>query len=128
VAYLRPPAFTRKVFNPLALTFGIGGTVPLVVRKRRTGGEQRVPVIPVEVAGARYICTPRGETDWVRNLRAAGGEATLGGEQVRATEIPAGERAPILAAYRDKAGKSVASYFKRLPDPADHPTFRVDEA
>lgn len=128
MAYLRPPAFTRKVFNPLAMRFGIAGTVALAVRRRRTGGEQRVPVIPFELDGVRYVCTPRGETEWVRNVRAAGGEATLDGRKVRLTEVPVEERAPMLEAYRHKAGKTVENYFERLPHAVDHPTFRVDEA
>ena len=35
------------------------------------------------------------------------------------------QRAPILAAYRIKAGKQVDGYFAKLPDPADHPVFRL---
>ena len=35
------------------------------------------------------------------------------------------ERPPILDAYREKAGRAVESHFKALPDPADHPVFRI---
>ena len=42
-----------------------------------------------------------------------------------ASEIPVEQRAPILAAYRSKAGKQVDGYFAKLPDPADHPVFRL---
>jgi deazaflavin-dependent oxidoreductase (nitroreductase family) len=129
MAYLKPPAFTRHVFNPLAMRFGIGGTKTLAVRRRRSGEMQRVPVIPLEYDGGRYVVSTRGESDWVRNLRAAG-EAELGAgdstERVQATEVPAAERPPILAAYRKAAGKTVESYFKKLPDPADHPVFRIE--
>ena len=72
MAYLRPPFFTRRVFNPLAMRFGLGGSATLVVAGRSTGAELRVPVIPVEVDGARYVVSTRGESDWVRNLRATG--------------------------------------------------------
>jgi hypothetical protein len=125
MAYLKPPLFTRKVFNPLAMRFGIAGTETLAVARRRTGGTLRVPVIPVEHDGARYLVSTRGEADWVRNLRAAG-RAELGGTTVAATELPAPERAVVLEAYRRKAGKTVEGYFTKLPDPADHPVFRLD--
>jgi hypothetical protein len=45
---------------------------------------------------------------------------------VRATEVPVEERSLILAAYQAKAGKTVQTYFRRLPDPADHPVFRLE--
>lgn len=129
MAYLKPPFFAQRVFNPLAMRFGISGTRTLVVRRRRSGAAQRVPVIPVDHDGARYLVSTRGESQWVRNLRAAGrGELRgKGGTQAfRATEVPAAERPPILAAYRSTAGKTVTGYFKKLPDPTDHPTFRVE--
>jgi hypothetical protein len=65
----------------------------------------------------------------VRNLRASGGgELRKRGEgkPFRATELPVEEREPIIAAYRESA-TNVESYFKKLPDPADHPVFRIDE-
>ena len=131
MAYLKPNAFTRKVFNPVAMRLGVGGSTTLVVPRRKTGAAQRIPVIPVEHEGARYIVSTRGESDWVRNMRAAGGgelESKGALEAFRATEVPLSERDPILAAYRDKAGKTVDTYFEQLPDPSDHPVFRVDPA
>jgi deazaflavin-dependent oxidoreductase (nitroreductase family) len=131
MAYLKPNAFTRKVFNPVAARFGIGGSTTLVVPRRRTGAAQRIPVIPVEHEGSRYIVSTRGESDWVRNMRAAGGgeiESKGNLEAFRATEVPVEQREPILAAYREKAGKMVDTYWKQLPDPGDHPVFRVDPA
>jgi hypothetical protein len=124
MAYRKPNAFVRRVFNPLAMKFGIGGTVALSVRRRRSGKTQRVPVIPIELGDHRYLVSPRGETDWVKNLRASG-EGELGGERVQAVEIPVGERGPILDRYEEVAGRAVESHFKALPDASDHPTFRV---
>jgi hypothetical protein len=124
MAYRKPNAFVRRVFNPLAMKFGIGGTVALSVRRRRSGKTQRVPVIPIELGGHRYLVSPRGETDWVKNLRASS-EGELGGERVQAVEIPVGERGPILDRYQEVAGRAVESHFKALPDASDHPTFRV---
>jgi len=131
MAYLPPPLFVRSVFNKLAMRFGISGAATLAVAGRKTGATQRIPVVPVEHSGARYLVSMRGEAEWVRNLRAAGGRAELlrGGaaEAFHATEIPAGERPPVIAAYRAQAGsKMVEGYFTKLPDPADHPTFRLD--
>jgi deazaflavin-dependent oxidoreductase (nitroreductase family) len=131
MAYLKPPAFTRKVFNPLAMRLGLGGSATLVVPGRRTGRPMRVPVIPVDHDGSRYLVSTRGESDWVRNLRASGrGElhTRRGAEPFRATELPVDERGPVIAAYRAKAGRSVSGYWKKLPDPADHPAFRLESA
>jgi len=99
------------------------------VRGRRCGAVHRVPVIPVDHEGARYLVPPRGETDWARNLRAAGeGElqSRRGVLAFRATELPVAERPPVIAAYRAVAGRAVKSFFDAMPDPADHPVFRLE--
>src|SRR4029079_15609010 len=62
LAYLKPPLFVRRIFNPIAMAAGIGGSKPLSVRRRRSGGTQRVLVVDVEHGGARYLVSPRGET------------------------------------------------------------------
>ena len=89
-----------------------------------------VPVIPVEVGGIRYLVSPYGESDGVRNLRAVG-KATLArkGKVVtfQASEIAVPSRAAIIAAYRKVFGRAVDPCFTKLPDPSDHPVFRVDE-
>jgi F420H(2)-dependent quinone reductase len=125
MAYLRPSLLVKRVFNPVARRLGIGGASELVVRRRRSGKQQRIPVIPVVHDSARYIVSTRGESDWVRNVRAAG-SVELGGQLYRATEIPAVDRPPVIAAYRAMAGRTVETYFRQLPDPADHPVFRLD--
>ena len=127
MAYLKPHLFAKRVFNPIALRFGLSGTKGLVVRGRTTRQAQRVPVIPVEYEGERYLVSTRGESEWVRNIRAAAG-GEIDGQSFRAVEIPVEQREPIIAAYREVAGKTVAAYWKKLPDPADHPVFRVDVA
>jgi hypothetical protein len=131
MAYLKPPAVTSKLFNPLAMRLGIGGSVTLTVPRRTSGKTQQIPVIPVEHAGARYIVSTRGESQWVRNARSSGSiELRQHGrsERFTAVEIAAAEREPVLDAYRAKAGRMVETYFKSLPDPSDHPTFRLDPA
>lgn len=127
--YMRPPLFVRRVFNPIAMRLGISGTQALTVTRRRSRTPQRVPVIPVDQDGARYLVSPRGQTDWVRNLRATP-TCTLGphGRELpyRATEVPTADRPPIITAYRARAGRAVKSFFDAMPDARDHPVFRID--
>ena len=131
MAYLRPNGFVTSVANRLAMKLGAFGVMTLVVPRRTTGETQEIPVIPVERGGGRYVVSTRGESDWVRNLREAGGgeiESKGALEAFRAAEIPLEQRDPIIAAYREKAGKTVETYWKQLPDPKDHPVFRVEPA
>ena len=99
MAYLKPQAFTRHVVNPLASMLQTGGVATLTVPGRRTGRARTVPVIPVEVEVIRYLVSPYGESDWVRNLRAAG-KATLArkgkAETFQASEIAVPGRAAII--------------------------------
>jgi deazaflavin-dependent oxidoreductase (nitroreductase family) len=129
--YLKPNPFEHHVFNPLAMRFGIGGAATLAVVGRRSGQYRTVPVIPVEHDGARYLVSTRGDSEWVRNLRAASGAGQLRSkgstQRFHASEVPADQRPPIIAAYRPVAGKTVARYFKALPNPADHPVFRIEQ-
>jgi deazaflavin-dependent oxidoreductase (nitroreductase family) len=119
----------KHVFNPIAKKFGLSGTNELIVKRRKSGEEQSIPVIPVEHEGARYIVSTRGESDWVRNMRAAGGgemRGKSGNGPFTATEVPVAERGPVIARYREVAGKTVDAYWKKLPDDGDHPVFRIE--
>ncbi len=131
MAYLKPPLFTRKLFNPLAMRLGLSGATTLAVKTRLSGATQQIPVIVVVHDGAPHVVSTRGESDWVRNVRSAG-TVTLrrrgANEHYRAVELPAAERGPIIDAYRAKVGRMVDGYWKRLPEPADHPTFRLESA
>jgi deazaflavin-dependent oxidoreductase (nitroreductase family) len=129
MAYLKPNAVVRRIFNPIAERFHLGGSAKLMVPGRKSGELRHVPVIPVEHAGARYIVSTRGESDWVRNMRAAGGgelHGKRGSTSFSATEIPVEQRAPVIEAYRGAAGKEVNQYWKKLPDDKDHPVFRIE--
>jgi deazaflavin-dependent oxidoreductase (nitroreductase family) len=131
MAYLKPNLFERTVFNKIAMKSGMMGTHTLLVPGRTSGHVQRVPVIPLEHEGARYLVSTRGESNWVRNLRAAGRAELKRGsktEPVRVTELPVEERGPAIAAYRSAVGREVQKYFEKLPDPGDHPVFRLDPA
>jgi deazaflavin-dependent oxidoreductase (nitroreductase family) len=125
--YLRPGRLLRRVTNPLLMRLGILPT--LAVRGRRSGAWRVAPVNVLEHGGARYLVSPRGEAQWVRNLRASGtGELRRRGqtETFRAAEIPVEQRAPLIDAYLARWGRQVRALFAQLPDPADHPVFRLD--
>lgn len=128
MAYLKPPRTETGFFNPLAMRSTLWDVHTLEVAGRRTGLPQRVPVIPVRHEGPLYIVSARGESDWVRNVRAAGVvDLRQRGIFVTyaATEVPADQRSAILTAYRKKAGRYVNGYWKKLPEDVDHPTFRL---
>jgi deazaflavin-dependent oxidoreductase (nitroreductase family) len=132
MAYEKPPLFTRAVFNKLAMATGISGTCTLVTPGRRSGEPRKVPVIPVEHEGGRYVVSTRGDSDWVRNARASGTlelECRKGSSgRFRAVEVPVEQRNDIIAAYRAKAGRTVDTYWRKNPDAVDHPTFRLETA
>ena len=131
MAYLKPPAFTRRVANPLAMRLNARGGATLTVVGRRTGKRRKVPVIPVELGGSRYLVSPYGESEWVRNLRAAGeGELSRKGraETFHAVELSVDQRGPVISRYREVAGRVVGPRFTKLPDARDHPVFEVDQS
>jgi deazaflavin-dependent oxidoreductase (nitroreductase family) len=121
------PWFISKVMNPI---FKTTGAFPILsMRGRRSGKTLRTPINVLDVNGVHYLVSPRGETGWSRNLRAVG-ECTLkikGREaRYRATEVPPEQRAPMIAGYLAKWGNQTRDQFEKLPDPTDHPTFRLD--
>jgi len=130
MAYLKPSFVAAKVNALVARTGGFRSDA-LTVAGRRTGEPRVVPVSPVTVAGRTYVVSARGESDWVRNVRAAG-RVTLGrGDGARvyaARELPVAERGPVLTAYREQVGGAVKGYWEKLPDDADHPVFELTPA
>lgn len=130
MAYLRPNFFERAVFGKMAMKLGIGGSSTLIIRGNKSGVPRKAPVIAVDHSGQKYLVSTRGDSAWVRNLRAAGGRGELVTKgksfSFLATELPLEERPPVIDAYRKVAGKVVERYWKALPNPADHPVFRLD--
>ena len=128
MAYLKPPWFTAKVFNRIAMATGISNTETLTVTKRGSKEKQQIPVVTVTLNGIRYLVSTRGESQWVKNVRA-NPTITLtskaGAVTYHAVETPTPEREPVLTAYQKKAGRAVDGYFRKLPDPADHPVFAL---
>ena len=128
MAYLKPPWFTARVFNKIAMATGISGSERLTLTARSSGRPQEIPVITVDVDGTRYLVSTRGESQWVRNVRANPTvtlATKMGTARFTATEVPVPQRDPVLTAYRAMAGKTVDGYFAKLPDPADHPVFSL---
>ena len=128
MAYLKPPWFTAKIFNPIAMATGLADTETLTVTKRGSKEPQKIPVLTVDVDGTKYLVSTRGESQWVKNIRA-NPDITISNKSGTAgyvaREIPEGDRQRILTAYQDKAGKTVEGYFRKLPQEADHPVFEL---
>ena len=127
------PAFLAK------LGISIYGSRLLAVRGRKSGEWRTVPVNLLELDGAQYLVAPRGETDWVRNLRASGsGELRLGSRRqpFRAVEVEDAAKVPILRAYIERWWFEVKRFFEisgpEAPDgdlariASQHPVFRIE--
>jgi hypothetical protein len=124
--YVRPGFFMARVVNPIVKLIGAPA---LIVRGRTSGRLITIPLAPFVYQDTKYLVGGRGETQWVRNLRAAGrGVLRDHGAQTgfRAVELHGGERDRIVVAYREVLGRRVSELFKALPDLGDHPVFRVD--
>jgi deazaflavin-dependent oxidoreductase (nitroreductase family) len=142
--YQKPGWFTRNVLNKaIALLtkagISVAGSRVLEVKGRKSGEWRRTPVNLLDFEGDRYLIAPRGNTQWVRNMRAAGGGRLALGrrtEDFRATEIPPADAAPLLRAYLVKWKWEVGAFFDGVgPDSSDdelrriapdHPVFKLD--
>ncbi len=125
--YLRPGWLLNRVVNPLVAR--LGAAPVLAVPGRKSGRVRAVPVNVLEVESKRYLVSPRGETEWVRNLRTAGrGEIRRRTrvEPFRAVEVDPAEKPRLIEAYVARWGGQVRQWFRKLPDPADHPVFRLE--
>jgi hypothetical protein len=126
--WVRPGVFLSKVANPIMVA--LGRKPVLFVRGRKSGKVLKVPMDPpFEWNGTRYLVSPRGETHWARNLRAAG-QADLrtrrGLEHVRVVEIDGAERDAVVKTYASTITCNCRRSLELLPDPADHPVFRIE--
>ena len=141
--YQRPGWFTKHLMNPAVAGFtrlgvSLASSRVLEVRGRKSGEWRSVPVNPLDHEGERYIVAPRGETQWVRNLRASGeGRLRKGGriEEFTAAELPDEDKLPLLRAYLKKWAWEVGAFFQGVgADAPDedlrriaplHPIFRI---
>ena len=127
------PTRADRAFNRLvaALTrhgVSVAGSRVLTVRGRRSGEPRRTVVNVLEVDGARYLVAPRGETHWVRNLRAAGSATLRVGrrvEEVTAVELDEVEKLPVLRAYLRRWAWEVGRFFEGLDAGSDDQTLRA---
>jgi deazaflavin-dependent oxidoreductase (nitroreductase family) len=141
--FQEPGWFTKNVFNRIVagltrVGISIAGSRVLEVRGRKSGEWRRTPVNLLVHEGDRYLVAPRGQTQWVRNLRARGeGRLVVGPrtEEFTASEVGDDEKPALLRAYLEKWKWEVGAFFDGVgPDATDeelrriapdHPAFRI---
>lgn len=142
--YKRPGWFTRKAFTPflnLLMRAGISvwGSRVLEHEGRRSGKPHHTPVNLLTLGDQQYLVAARGETEWVRNVRAAHGKLVLilgrRRQSYVATEVPVAERSEILRTYLRRWKFEIGMFFEGVgPDSTDaefeaiaarHPVFAV---
>jgi deazaflavin-dependent oxidoreductase (nitroreductase family) len=145
--YRKPGILTRKLMNPFVLIMmragvSVWGSRILEVPGRASGIPRRTPVNLLEFDGHRYLVSPRGEGQWVKNVRANDGALTLllgrHRQEVSARELTDSEKSPVLRAYLGKWKMEVGVFFdgvtvdseeadvRRIA--SDHPVFALTEA
>ena len=144
VHYKRPGWFTKRVFNPIVagltrLGISVLGSRILRVRGRTSGEWRTTPVNLLTFEERRYLVAPRGETQWVKNIRkTGGGELQLGRktEAISVVELPDEEKPDLLRAYLKRWKAEVGVFFggvgadspeedvRRIAP--DHPVFRIE--
>ena len=140
--YLAPSSgtmiFNAAVARLTKMGVSVYGSRVLAVRGRKSGEWRTTPVNPLTLDGERYLIAPRGNTQWVRNMRVAGGGELRRGRKVEtftATELPVEDRPRVLRAYLKKWKFEVGVFFQGVgPDATeermlaiapDHPVFRI---
>ena len=114
------------------------GSRVLSVRGRQSGEWRSTPVNPLTYQGRRYLVSPRGQTQWVRNMRVArGGQLRVGRrvEEFTATELPDEQKPELLREYLRRWKFEVGMFFGGVgPDASDeklleiapgYPVFRI---
>jgi deazaflavin-dependent oxidoreductase (nitroreductase family) len=141
--YQAPGRITRRIFNPLIsglVKLGVSakGAGVLSIRGRTTGEWRSTPVNPLTFEGEQYLVAPRGETQWVRNLRVAGAGRLQRGRHTNdftAIEIDDAAKTTVLRAYLQEWAWEVGTFFDGVgADSSDeqlaaiaprHPIFRI---
>ena len=119
--YLKPQGVEVYVNKLMGLLPKLGisawGARTLAVRGRKSGEWKTNPVNLLTLDGERYLVAPRGHTQWVRNIRVSGGgELRLGrkAEPFTVTELPDGEKLPVLRRYLERWGWEVGQFFEGI--------------
>ena len=107
----RPNRVARVLDRCTASLYALGVApnylIVLEVRGRRSGRTIALPLVMVVAGDERYLVSMLGQnSNWVRNVEAAGGNATLRHgrrEEVRLEEVVADLRAVVLKAYLKRA-------------------------
>lgn len=133
--------FNSAVAGLTRLGVSVWGSRVLAVRGRTSGEWRTTPVNLLTVAGERYLVAPRGVTQWVRNIRVAGGgELHVGRrtEAVTVTELDDAAKPVILREYLRRWKFEVGVFFDGVDASADdatllaiapgYPVFRVASA
>lgn len=125
--FIRPSRFTSRVFNPTVAWLtrrgvGLKGAAILEVVGRKSGEPRTTPVNPLSLGDARYLLAPRGETEWVRNIRVSG-KGTLitrrGREDFGVQELADADKVPVIRAYLKEWAWEVGSFFEGLSAKSD---------
>lgn len=130
---------TRRIVSGLTrMGISLLGSRVLYVRGRKSGEWRTTPVNLLTYEGARYLVAPRGHTQWVRNMRVAGGGELHLGRRVdvfTATEVADEDKPEILRAYLRRWKFEVGMFFDGVgPDASDgklleiapgYPVFRL---
>lgn len=106
VGFINPVARRLIKIGPL-----LGPNALITVRGRKTGQPRTTPVALVSLEGRQWVIGTFGETNWVRNLRAAGVATVTVGKShtdVKATELDLPQR---TAFFRDTVGPYARSLF-----------------
>ena len=115
--YIKPGFFTARVFNPVVsflagrLGLSMKGARVLSVQGRKSGEWHSTPVNPLSFKGQRYLVAPRGETQWVRNIRVSS-SSVASARMPRRPKSPASRRSTrssasgrrVVLAARSAAG------------------------
>jgi deazaflavin-dependent oxidoreductase (nitroreductase family) len=130
--------FNSTVARLTKLGISVWGSRVLYVRGRSSGEWRTTPVNPLPYEGSRYLVAPRGHTQWVKNLRVAGGGELHVGRRVEtftAIELADTDKPEILRAYLRKWKMEVGVFFDGIgPDATDaqlldiapgYPVFRI---
>jgi deazaflavin-dependent oxidoreductase (nitroreductase family) len=127
--YQRPDWFTRNIMNPtlnalMRMGLSVRGSRVLEHVGRRSGQAHHTPVNLLTLDGHEYLVAARGQTEWVRNVRAADGRLTLilgrRRQDHTVVELPEAERTPVLRAYLRRWKFEVGMFFEGVePDSTD---------
>jgi deazaflavin-dependent oxidoreductase (nitroreductase family) len=121
-------AFNETVAGFTRLGISLRGSRVLSVKGRKTGEWRSTPVNPLTFEGGRYLVSPRGHTQWVRNMRAAGGGELRRGRHVEsftAEELPDEQKPDVLREYLRRWKFEVGMFFEGVS--ADSPTEKLLE-